>query len=75
MGFTGVIVNIQRKLDVSSRTLDSHYFDKYIKDKAGNPKKKSFVHNLLRIKPLLTTLKLARTDKRVADIYAIIVKK
>ena len=67
--------NIRRKLDGLSCTLESHYFDKHNKDNTGNPKKKPFVHSSLRIKPLLTTSKLVRTDKRVADIYAAIVKK
>ena len=56
-------------------TSGSHYFDKHEKNNAGNPKKKLFVHSSLRIKPLPTTSKLVRTDKRVADIYTVIVKK
>ena len=67
--------NIRRKLGGLSRTSDSHYFDKHNKDNTGNPKKKPFVHSSLRIKPLLTTSKLARTDAHVADIYAVITKK
>ena len=37
--------------------------------------KKTFVHNSLRIKTLLTTSKPVKTDERAADIYAVIAKK
>ena len=67
--------NILRKLDELSHALDSHYFDKHDTDCGGNPEKKSFVHSSLRIKPHLTTSKLVRTDKHVANIYAVIAKK
>ena len=33
------------------------------------------MHNSLRIKPLLATSQLVKTDEHVADIYAVIEKK
>ena len=67
--------NIRIKLDGLTCTLDSHYLNKHDEDNAGNPKKKRSVNSSLRIKPLSTISKLVRIDKRVADIYTVIVKK